>query len=64
MSLDIFNPDGCLHPGQHCAPLNCPDCGRFSRHSFDTGPFYTENGFQQCWGGDCSQCGEWSNEAS
>lgn len=56
--------DDCIHAGVHCAPLNCPDCGRFSAHSWDTGGLGTQNGWNQHWGGTCRECGEWSNSAA
>lgn len=56
--------DDCMHPGVHCPPNRCPDCGRFSRHSWDTGGYSTQNGWNQDWGGICGQCGEWSEQAA
>lgn len=54
----------CMHPGQHCAPLRCPDCGRYSKHSWDTGPYATQNGANQHYGGECTKHGEWSDSAA
>ncbi|AOY72068.1 hypothetical protein ARZXY2_2538 [Arthrobacter sp. ZXY-2] len=56
--------DDCLHMGEHCAPLHCPDCGRFSRHSWTTEYHYTENDGNQYWGGECVRHGEWSDAAA
>jgi hypothetical protein len=56
--------DDCTHDGEHCAPLKCLDCGRFSSHSWSTGWFGTENGSNQRWGGTCSAHGEWSESAA
>lgn len=57
--------DECMHlMGDHCRPLNCPDCGRFSRHSWDTGGLATQNGWNQHWGGICIKHGEWSDAAA
>jgi hypothetical protein len=47
----------------HCKPLNCPECGRFSADSWDTGWFGTQNGMDQRWGGECSEHGIWSDSA-
>lgn len=52
-----------VHPGEHCEPIACPECGKFSRDSWDTGPHFNENGFQQQWGGICKTHGEWSDSA-
>lgn len=56
--------DQCMHPGAHSSPNRCPDCARFSSHSYDTGAFYTQNGFQQRWGGVCKIHGEWEDSAA
>ena len=56
--------EDCLHSGEHCKPMKCPDCGRFSRHSWDTGWFGTQDGNNQYWGGTCSVHGEWSDAAA
>jgi len=53
-----------MHPGEHCQPLHCPDCGRYSRHSWDTGGFSTQNGWNQHWGGICIKHGPWSDSAA
>lgn len=53
-----------MHPGAHAGPLHCPECGRFSSHSYDTGAFYTQNGFQQRWGGTCRVHGDWEDSAA
>lgn len=44
--------------------MKCPDCGRFSRHSWDTGWYGTQNGQNQDWGGTCSTHGDWSDSAA
>lgn len=62
--LALANDVDCLHPGDHTRPLNCPDCGRFSAHSWQTRWFYTQNGGQQSWGGTCARHGEWSEDAA
>lgn len=56
--------DECEHPGEHSRTLNCPDCGRFSAHSWDTGELYSQNGFNQYWGGACKAHGSWSEAAA
>lgn len=53
-----------MHSGEHCKPNNCPDCGRYSGHSWDTGGFSTQNGWNQYWGGICIIHGEWSDSAA
>lgn len=54
----------CLHPGHHCRPLACPDCGRYSGHSWTTELHWTENGISQQWGGTCKTHGAWSDDAA
>lgn len=54
----------CMHPGEHHTPFNCPDCGRFSSHSWTTGLYGTQNGLNERWGGTCGQHGEWSDSAA
>jgi len=50
----------CVHAGSLTKrPANCPDCGRFSSHSYQwhtNGP----DGFFVMWGGTCSVHGKWS----
>ena len=54
----------CDHPGRHAIRVQCPDCGRFSAHGWDTGWYYTQNGGQQDWGGICKEHGHWSESAA
>ena len=56
--------DDCMHPGEHGAAIKCPDCGRFSGHSWSTGWYSTQDGGNERFGGDCSKCGEWSDSAA
>lgn len=56
--------DDCLHPGEHVAPIQCPDCGRFSSHSWSTRPFYGPDGYDQHWGGTCKTDGAWSESVA
>lgn len=51
----------CLHPGSHCRGLGCPDCGKFSAHSWMTAGHYGPDGWWQAWGGTCAEHGEWSD---
>ena len=55
--------DGCYHPGKHCRAIGCPDCGRFSRHSWETGPIATMDGTDYMWGGICETHGHWSESS-
>jgi hypothetical protein len=41
--------------------LGCPDCGKFSRHSWTTRGMYTPDGYYQAWGGICVTHGHWSD---
>lgn len=59
-----MSQDDCLHPGEHCQPNHCPDCGRYSSHSWDTGDYYTQNGWNQRWGGTCVKHGEWEESGA
>ena len=54
----------CIHPGSHARGIQCPDCGRFCSHGWDTGWYYTQNGAQQDWGGVCKTHGDWSESAA
>ena len=56
--------DECDHPGGHASGVQCPDCGRFSAHGWDTGWFYTPDGAQQHWGGICKEHGRWFESAA
>lgn len=40
------------------AAIKCPDCGRFSKESWED-MFGTQNGNIYEWGGTCSTHGEW-----
>jgi hypothetical protein len=53
-------PD-CDHPGEHATRVQCPDCGRWSAHGWDTGTVRTQNGSTQAWGGVCVRHGTWSD---
>ena len=59
-----MSEDDCLHPGEHTEPICCPDCGRFSAHSWETRGEYGPNGWDQSWGGTCKRCGEWSESVA
>lgn len=56
--------DECLHSGKHCRPNRCPDCGRFSSHSWTTGWVYSEDGSNEHFGGTCKVHGEWTDAAA
>ena len=45
-------------------PNNCPDCGRFSRDSWETRWYYTADGAYQRWGGVCRAHGVWEESAA
>ena len=50
----------CDHPGRQYAPINCPDCGRFSAHSWSWST-YGPDGYYASWGGTCKTHGRWSD---
>lgn len=60
----LWDGEGCDHAGEHCEPLKCPECGRYSGHSWSTSGESTENGWNQYWGGTCRTHGEWSDAAA
>jgi hypothetical protein len=51
------------HPWR-CARVQCPTCGRFASQGWDSGDLYTEDGWNQRWGGVCSVHGEFSESAA
>lgn len=56
--------DSCDHPGHASRPLNCPDCGRLSAHSWATVGGYGPDGWDQQWGGICKTHGHWSDSVA
>lgn len=53
-----------FHGGVHTvAPNNCPDCGRFSKDSWQDLGVGTQNGTYDHWGGVCSVHGIWSESS-
>jgi hypothetical protein len=52
-----------MHGGNHCKPWNCPECGRFMSDSWvEAGG--GQNGWNEYYGGICSEHGEWSDSAA
>jgi hypothetical protein len=50
--------------GEHVRAIPCPECGKFSSHSWSTEWLYSPSGDNQYWGGTCKEHGSWMESAA
>lgn len=53
-----------MHGGIHVRAYNCPECGRFCSDSWVQRDAGGQNGWNEYYGGICSEHGEWSDSAA